>query len=199
MKINQQSCRVFFERYHLERFERYHRQIIEAVIFICLFGISVVVLNFVLNYRVASQFHVIYSLDARHNDQEIIKVINDADKYVYFAIYYFSKSNIATALIEAKKRGLIVWGITDNEASLNSNKNIVAELRDAGITVETQKHPEGIMHMKTIVTDKAYASGSYNWTASATNVNDEVLEVGTNEGVRKQYLEIVKKVLVKNE
>ena len=146
-----------------------------------------------------SQFRIIYSLDKKQNDKEIVKVIEDADRYVYFAIYYFTNKNIASALIKAKNRGLIVEGITDNEASSGTNKEIVSDLRSAGIKVLTQKHKDGIMHLKVIVTDDAYASGSYNWTQSATMVNDEILEIGTKESVRKKYLEIVERVLEENE
>lgn len=146
-----------------------------------------------------SQFKVVYSLDKKQNDKEIVKVIENADRYVYFAIYYFTNKNIASALIKAKKRGLIVEGITDSEASFGTNKEIVSDLRNAGIKVLTQKHKEGIMHLKVIVTDDAYASGSYNWTQSATMVNDEILEIGTKESVRKKYLEIVERVLEENE
>ncbi len=146
-----------------------------------------------------SQYRVIYSLDKRQNDKEIIKLIDEANKYVYFAIYFFTKENIASALIRAKKRGLIVWGITDRGASTESNEKIVTELRKAGIAVEVQKHEEGIMHLKTIVTDKAYASGSYNWTSSATVINDEILEIGKNNAVRKKYLAVVEKILIKNQ
>ena len=153
---------------------------------------------FIVDFNHNSQFKVIYSLDKRQNDQEIIKLINNANKYVYFAIYYFTKDNIADALIRAKKRGLIVEGIMDNIASRDSNKNVYDKLLSAGITVSTQKHVEGIMHMKVLVTDKAFASGSYNWTASATNINDEILEISTNNNLRKKYLAIIKKVLLIN-
>ena len=146
-----------------------------------------------------SQFRIIYSLDKKQNDKEIVKVIEDADRYVYFAIYYFTNKNIASALIKAKNRGLIVEGITDNEASSGTNKEIVSDLRSAGIKVLTQKHKDGIMHLKVIVTDDAYASGSYNWTQSATLVNDEILEIGTKESVRKKYLEIIGRVLKNND
>lgn len=146
-----------------------------------------------------SQFRIIYSLDQKQNDKELVRLINDADKYVYFAIYYFTKNNIADALVAAKKRGLVVWGINDREASGDSNKKIVEELQAAGITVESQRHKEGIMHLKVLVTDKAYASGSYNWTGSATNINDEVLEIGSNKSVRNQYLRLIKKILIANQ
>lgn len=146
-----------------------------------------------------SQFSVFYSLDKKQNDKEIISVIDNADRYVYFAIYYFTKENIADALIRAHKRGLIVWGIVDRESSVGASKVLVQKLKDAGVTVEVQKHDEGIMHIKAVVTDKAYASGSYNWTASATTANDEILEVGTNQFVRSKYLSILKQLLITNE
>ncbi len=145
-----------------------------------------------------SQFNVVYSLENRSNNKELIRLIDNANKYVYFAIYFFTKSDIAEALVRAKQRGLEVRGIMDREASLDSNKNTLAMLEGAGIEVLTQKHPEGIMHIKVLVTDKAYASGSYNWTASATTVNDEILEIGTNRSVRLKYLEIIKSLLANN-
>ncbi len=149
--------------------------------------------------NIASQTQVFYSLDKKDNDQEIIKIINDADKYVYFAIYTFTKENIADALVNAKNRGLIVEGITDTIESTSAyEKPVLEKLASAGIPVETQKHTDGIMHIKAIVTDKAYALGSYNWTDSATVVNDEILEVGTNNTLRQEYLNIIKRVIAVN-
>jgi hypothetical protein len=55
------------------------------------------------------------------------------------------------------------------------------------------------MHIKSLVTEDAYVSGSFNWTQSATISNDEIIEIGSNEGVRKKYLEIIQKLLQKND
>jgi hypothetical protein len=49
-----------------------------------------------------------------------------------------------------------------------------------------------------LVTDKAYALGSYNWTEAATTLNDEILEIGTAEPLREEYLNIARKVLSAN-
>lgn len=152
----------------------------------------------VIAIRTNSQFDIYYSLNTRHNDQELIKVIDSAQDYIYFAIYFFTKNSIADALVRAKRRGVNVMGIMDRDASKNSNLKILEKLQAAKIYVLTQKHLEGIMHIKALVTEKAYVSGSYNWTDSATNVNDEILEIGTNQSVRKQYLEIIKKLLLVN-
>jgi len=146
------------------------------------------------------QFQIFYSLDKKQNDQEIIKLINSAEKYIYFAVYTFTKDNIADALIAAKQRGVLVWGITDvKEADTPYEKPIVQRLRQTGITLETQKHTDGIMHIKAIVTDRGYAIGSYNWTDSATIANDEILEIGTDKYLQGRYFEILKNILITNQ
>ncbi len=142
---------------------------------------------------------VLYSLNKKQNDKELISLINNAHKYIYFAIYEFTLSDVADALVRAKERGVDVRGIMDKENSTTSYETpIIATLRSAGIPIETQTHPNGIMHIKALVTENAYASGSYNWTNSATNVNDEVLEIGTDPALRSTYEHIIMQVLNAN-
>lgn len=141
---------------------------------------------------------VIYSLDQKQNDQELIALINEAEERIYFAIYTFTLPSIADALVAAKKRGVEVRGVLDSEQSSNSyGAPIVATLKAAGIPVVVEKHAtgNGIMHLKLLVTEQAYATGSYNWTKSATTINDEVLEIGTDPALRQAYENILKKLL----
>jgi phosphatidylserine/phosphatidylglycerophosphate/cardiolipin synthase-like enzyme len=145
-------------------------------------------------------FTVLYSLDKKQNDQALVGVIDGAQRYAYFAIYEFTKENIADALVRAKERGVDVRGIMDAGQSQSVVQDrVVRQLKDAGISVEFQKHAKGIMHIKMLVTDRAYALGSYNWTEAATTVNDEILEIGTAEPLRTEYFGILKKVLAANQ
>jgi len=163
-------------------------------------GLFGFVVCYILTVPVAApDIRVLYSLDEKQNDRALVSAIGAAGKYVYFAIYEFTKENIADALVDAKRRGLDVEGIMDAGQSQNSGQaRIVSKLKDAGIPIEFQKHPKGIMHMKLLVTDRAYALGSYNWTESATVSNDEILEIGSAEPLREEYLSIMKKVLAAN-
>lgn len=141
---------------------------------------------------------VLYSLDQKQNDREIIALIDGAKTHIYFAMYVFTHRDIAEALIAAKKRGVDVRGIVDSgESTNNYGMEITRLLTDASIPLVAEKHPggTGIMHIKAIVTDSAYAIGSYNWTRSATTINDELLQVGTDETLRKAYENILKKLL----
>jgi phosphatidylserine/phosphatidylglycerophosphate/cardiolipin synthase-like enzyme len=147
----------------------------------------------------AGNFTILYSLDRKQNDHALVRVIDGARDYVYFAIYEFTKEDIADALIRAKDRGADVRGIMDAGQSQNiAQARIVQKLEDAGIPVEFQKHEKGIMHIKMLVADNAYALGSYNWTEAATVLNDEILEIGTADPLREEYLGIMKKVLAAN-
>ena len=141
---------------------------------------------------------VIYSLDKKQNDQELIALIAGAKTHIYFAIYEFTLKDVADALVAAKKRGVEVRGLVDAGESANSyDKPIIQALVASGIPVETERHPggNGIMHIKALVTDSAYAIGSYNWTSSATNVNDEILEIGTDPTLVATYAGILQKLL----
>ena len=141
---------------------------------------------------------VVYSLTQKQNDKEIISLIEGAKSYIYFAMYEFTLKDVADALVAAKQRGLEVRGVVDaGESSKSYDKPIIAELVAAGIPVETEKHPDGngIMHIKAIVTDSAYALGSYNWTGSATTENDELLEIGTDPHMVQVYTDVLTKLL----
>ncbi len=145
----------------------------------------------------ARKVEVFYNQDTQAN-RKVIEAIQEADKFVYFAIYTFTRLDIKDALLGAKHRGLDVRGITDRDQieKIELQGKIVKELRDAGIPVTTQDH-SAIMHLKTIVTDKTYVSGSYNWTAAATSLNDEVIEVGDDDGIRRQYERVLIELLGK--
>ncbi len=146
----------------------------------------------------ADSIRIIYSLDQKQNDKELIALIDGAKTHIYFAIYEFTLKDVADALVRAKERGVEVRGLVDSGESASSyDRPIIAELLAAKIPVVTEKHADGngIMHIKALVTDSAYAMGSYNWTGSATTKNDELLEIGTDPAIRQAYENILLKLL----
>ena len=148
-------------------------------------------------YEPAHEISVYYNQDHPLN-LEVINAVKDADHFVYFAVYTFTRADIQSAILGAKYRGLDVVGITDKSQyeQASGQKQLIDGLRQAGIPVYEQDS-SGIMHMKALVTDKEYLSGSYNWTTSATEVNDEVLEVGRDPGIRAQYQNILRELFEK--
>jgi hypothetical protein len=148
----------------------------------------------------AGSVRVLYSLDAKQNDQQLSALIDAAKTHAYFAVYEFTLKDVADALVRAKQRGLDVRGLVDSTESASSyDQPIIQELVSAGIPVETEKHADanGIMHIKLLVTDSAYAMGSYNWTGSATTENDEILEIGTDSALVQTYEQLLLRLFTK--
>ena len=76
-----------------------------------------------------------------------------------------------------KNAGLDVEGIMDAGQSQDARTGA------HGIGIEERGDPDGVPKTserhhayELLVTDNAYALGSYNWTESATELNDEVLD-----------------------
>jgi phosphatidylserine/phosphatidylglycerophosphate/cardiolipin synthase-like enzyme len=135
-----------------------------------------------------AQTKVFYSQTSQ-SDEEIIKTIQNAHQYIYFAVYTLTKSNIVDALIAAKLRGVEIQGILDYKQSLiPQEKPLIKKLIKYRIKPKIPFKPSGLMHIKMLVTENAYASGSFNWTTSATKYNDEVLEIGSVKSIHDQYL-----------
>jgi phosphatidylserine/phosphatidylglycerophosphate/cardiolipin synthase-like enzyme len=175
---------------------KFQRDAVYLLVIIILIGIAG---QFYYTYKYQPQHEIeVYYNHDRQLNQEIIDEIKDADKFVYFAVYTFTRDDIKDALLGAKYRGLTVVGLTDRDQynQIDQQKSIINELRKDDIPVYEQDH-SGIMHTKAIVTDKAYASGSYNWTAAATNINDEVLEVGRDPAMRQKYQSIIEEMFQK--
>ena len=172
-----------------------NKDIVYVIIIVLLAGLCAQ-FYYDFRYQPAKQreINVYYNQDRQLN-KELVSLIQDADKFAYFAVYTFTRADLKDALLAAKRRGLTVIGLTDRSQTngLEAQTKLVKELREAGIPVYVQDH-YAIMHLKVLVTDKAYASGSYNWTQAATNLNDEVLEIGRDEALRSEYQKILEKL-----
>ncbi len=130
---------------------------------------------------------ILYCQDSRC-DREIVDQIATARQYVYFAVYTITRPSIVDAVIGAKMRGLDVRGITDyNQSITTEEKPELNRMKTAGIPIEAPIKEDGLMHIKLLVTDQGYVSGSFNWTTSATSYNDEVIESGHAPDMHSTY------------
>ena len=116
---------------------------------------------------------------------QLISVIKSANKTLDIAVYSFTDQKIANAVIDDEKRGVAVRVITDKTESSNSyQKQLLQTLKDAGIPVKINKH-SGLMHLKvTIVDTTECTTGSFNYTKSAEQRNDEVFVVIRSSDIR---------------
>lgn len=106
--------------------------------------------------------------------EEIISQIDTAQEYIDIAMYSFTSEAIAEAVVRARERGIRVRILLDKlQAAGRYSK--YQYLLDSGVKVITDVHA-GIMHNKTAIIDgRILFTGSYNWTKSAEEKNEENL------------------------
>lgn len=117
--------------------------------------------------------------------EQIIYWINRANTSVHVLIYSFTLPNIAEALIDAKNRGVDVKIVFEKEQI--SQYSQYFRLASAGVSVRNDTNPD-YMHNKVAIIDGVIVmTGSYNWSSSAENSNNENLIIIKSANVAREY------------
>ncbi|MBI2087177.1 MAG: phospholipase D family protein [Deltaproteobacteria bacterium] len=137
----------------------------------------------------------------------IVREIAQARSEILVAVYAFTSDELAWALIKAKQRGVKVQVVLDTEfdatnetskGSLLEQQGIVVR-RVAGLNTGNPERGPGLMHQKFAVIDRrAVLTGSYNWTVSADQFNEESLLIFRDAGplaedFRKEFIRLWEK------
>lgn len=116
---------------------------------------------------------------------DVIKIIDKSEKYVYVPMFYLTDNKVTQSLIDAKERGVDVRVILDASSALSKySKHKI--LRIAGVPVKVENW-SGKMHMKCLITENYVVTGSLNWTKRAQNFNDENSLIVFNPKIAEVY------------
>ncbi|MFC7062167.1 phospholipase D-like domain-containing protein [Halobacillus seohaensis] len=121
----------------------------------------------------------IFSKSDQSPKQKITKIIDETEKTLDIGIFLLTENDFVTHICKATKRGVNVRMITDRKQTSELSKQTanVQKLIESGVPVKVNQH-DGNMHLKVMISDKKLTtSGSYNFTYSAEEKNDEVLVV----------------------
>jgi len=106
--------------------------------------------------------------------EDIIRQIDNAQEYIDIAIYSFTYEPLAGAIIRAKNRGVKIRTLMDREQLKGKYLKYKYFLYN-NIAVIQDRHA-GIMHNKIAIIDgRILFTGSYNWSKSAEERNEENL------------------------
>lgn len=123
----------------------------------------------------------------------VITLYQQAKRYIYVSVYGLTYPRAVEALVAAKKRGIDVRMLTDQERTQDEKQQIALRtLRLAGIPIRVNQH-DGLMHLKQVVIDdEINTSGSMNHTTSGNRYNDERMDIITDRTIsmkaREQFL-----------
>lgn len=121
----------------------------------------------------------------------VITEVDAAASTVDLAIYTFTDTNIQNALIDAAGRGVAVRVVADETQSttISEQAGVLTNLREGGVEARVgQGFNGGILHHKFLVVDSATVlTGSFNYTRSANEANDENLVVLSDANLAGAY------------
>lgn len=117
----------------------------------------------------------------------IINLIKNASESLKICVFTISDNDIRDEILAAHRRGVGVKILTDNDKSFDRGSDI-EQLAKSGVAVKidtTDKH----MHHKFCIADKkTLLTGSYNWTRSAAERNEENIVITEENGLVKSFL-----------
>ncbi len=118
--------------------------------------------------------------------QILLDEIATAKKSIFIAIYSFTNLDISRALIAAHTRGVTIKVVAD-DSQASGKYSKTQFLEDSGIPVRYDDS-KGYMHHKFAIFDeRSVATGSYNWSDSAENRNQENLILIADKSIAKEY------------
>ena len=135
----------------------------------------VIVLCITISISTLAKTEIYFSL-SDNPQKEIIKNINQAEAFINIAMYIFTDREIALPLAKARERGVKVRLYLDKD-QVDYQYSQSRFLVQNGIKTRISSN-NYIMHNKfAIIDNRLLITGSYNWTFSANNRNDENLMV----------------------
>jgi cardiolipin hydrolase len=109
-----------------------------------------------------------------------------ARRKVDVCVFTITDDRIRAAMLDARRRGVVIRVISDNDKALDEGSDI-EPLRRAGIEVRVDQTEAHMHHKFALYDDARLLTGSYNWTRSAANYNQENLIVTADRSIVERF------------
>ncbi len=130
-----------------------------------------------------------FGSDQQHNNayfshqddirNHVIKSIMEAKQSLDICLFTISENQIADAIIKQNQSGVKVRIVTDDEKIMDKGSDIF-RFKHKGIPVKIDTNRSLMHHKFAIIDEKKLITGSYNWTRSASEVNNENIVITDN-------------------
>jgi phosphatidylserine/phosphatidylglycerophosphate/cardiolipin synthase-like enzyme len=132
------------------------------------------------------QVEVYFSPDDDIADR-IVEVLRSAEKSIEFMVYTFTSDVLAEAILERGQAGVEVRGVIERDQASNPGSDYQRFLQ-AGLDVRLDSNPRNMHHKVIIIDDSILITGSYNFSRSAEEDNDENVLILYDVRVSEEYL-----------
>lgn len=123
-----------------------------------------------------------------------VKAIDTAQKSIDFMAFSFTSNPIGKAMLDRSKAGVDVQGVFETTGS-NTVYSEYKKMQRAGLEVYTDGNPWNLHHKVIIIDDRTVIFGSFNFSSSAENDNNENMLVIDDPNLAKAFLTEYARVL----
>jgi phosphatidylserine/phosphatidylglycerophosphate/cardiolipin synthase-like enzyme len=124
----------------------------------------------------------------------LVPLLESAQESIFFLAYSFTSNQLGDIVREKATAGLTVAGVMDEEQVMSNQGTEFDPFRQADLDVRIDGNA-GLMHHKVFIIDqKIVAFGSYNFSQSAEERNDENLIIVYNPVIAQQFVQEFERV-----
>ena len=124
----------------------------------------------------------------------LVPLLESAQKSIFFLAYSFTSNQLGDIVREKAAAGLTIAGVMDEEQVKSNQGTEFDPFRQADLDVRIDGI-NGLMHHKVFIIDqKIVAFGSYNFSQSAEERNDENLIIVYNPAIAQQFVQEFERV-----
>lgn len=117
----------------------------------------------------------------------VVRTIDrDATRSIHFMAYSFTHDAIGKAMIDKSKAGVTVQGVFETTGSQTSFSEY-GKMKKAELDVYTDGNPWLMHHKVIVIDDHIVIAGSFNFSASANDENDENLLIIDDSNVARLF------------
>lgn len=117
---------------------------------------------------------------------KIISLMKSAKQAVDICVFTISDNGITRSILDAHQRGIVVTIISDNDKA-NDKGSDIGYLADKGLNIILDQSSYHMHHKFAIFDNKIILNGSFNWTRSASDYNEENIMLSGESNVVSMF------------
>lgn len=118
----------------------------------------------------------------------ILHRVSEASSTLDVLAFVLTSDPLAEALVAAHERGVRVRGVVEASRSLDQGSD-VDRLRSAGVDLRLDSNPNTMHHKVILIDGRTVIAGSYNFTRSAEEKNDENVLLIDDQELAQRFLQ----------
>jgi phosphatidylserine/phosphatidylglycerophosphate/cardiolipin synthase-like enzyme len=120
--------------------------------------------------------------------KDVLQRLAAAKRSIHFMTFSYTSSAIADAMVAQAQAGMPVRGVFERQ-NAGGTGSVFGRLRQGGVDVLEDGNCYILHHKVIVIDERTVITGSYNFTNSAENDNDENLVIVDDPNLARAYLD----------